>query len=307
MRKRPMGIYAHYQRIYGHLCALPTDFIFATNAYARTSTSHHKARTSPTSISMSRPAGREAPPQYKGEDEVKEPNINDVLCGRGVALVENPGNIQFDALIDERRPIYADASTKGKTLIINEIVRYVMTADPPGRFLKADDDGWKIMGYEKARERVRRALKAKDNQNALEQASAMIPSSGIASSSEASSKKSDESRRLKIHWLRASMYAHRGSLLAILCVIVLARSWQNSREHLGIEGNAVADAFIDITLTLTSIVLFQLRLNRREETTRNENVKDLRLAALLGVATFTYFGSGGMSGLRISFEHHMTR
>lgn len=79
----------------------------------------------------------------RGIGPVHEPNINDVLCGRGGRINAHAGNVQFRELVVERKKDYLSDKTKKleKAHIAAAIVRQIRELDPPGRFLKEDPDG----------------------------------------------------------------------------------------------------------------------------------------------------------------------
>lgn len=58
--------------------------------------------------------------------------------GRGVNMAQHPGNERFRALVNKRYdPNYCSQySTNEKQAIAREIVKYIQSLDPPGRFLK---------------------------------------------------------------------------------------------------------------------------------------------------------------------------
>ncbi|KAI2507489.1 hypothetical protein MHU86_6981 [Fragilaria crotonensis] len=95
---------------------------------------------------------------------VKEPNENDVLCGRGGSINAHPGNERFRQLVEKRKRVYLTARFKReKRLIANSIVLEIRSLDPPGRFLSRDPNTgcWFDIGDEKAREKTSQALREK--------------------------------------------------------------------------------------------------------------------------------------------------
>ena len=93
------------------------------------------------------------------------PHENDVLCGRGNQVNSHVGNIQYRALVSEWKPLYNDLETANleKTHICAEIVARIRTKDPPGRYLRFDEESkvWLEIGDAKARKKVGQALRQK--------------------------------------------------------------------------------------------------------------------------------------------------
>ena len=109
-------------------------------------------RQSPTtpsgkkSTAQPRPCIRIPP---RGIGPVYDPNINDVLCGRGGRINAHTGNVQFRDLVQSRKKDYLAKETKKleKAHIAAGIVRQIREMDPSGRFLKEDGDGcWYDIG-----------------------------------------------------------------------------------------------------------------------------------------------------------------
>jgi len=95
---------------------------------------------------------------------VAEPNMNDVLSGRGGRINAHPGNVQFRDLVRQYRTSYLSADTKklDKVKIAAKIVHIVRSMDPPGRFLKEEKKGgWVEIGDEKARKKAGQAMREK--------------------------------------------------------------------------------------------------------------------------------------------------
>jgi hypothetical protein len=100
------------------------------------------------------------PPRYMGP--VTRLNKNDVISGRGGRINAHVGNVQFREIVAKRREDYRAHSTKKleKAHIAAEIVYFIRSMDPPGRFLKEDPDGsWYDIGDEKAIKKVGQALR----------------------------------------------------------------------------------------------------------------------------------------------------
>ena len=67
-----------------------------------------------------------------------QPTISDVLCGRGAATNNHPGNLRFRALISLHQDQYLAAQNGEKAEISRSVVRALRQFDPPGRFLKKE-------------------------------------------------------------------------------------------------------------------------------------------------------------------------
>ena len=124
--------------------------------------------------------GRSIPPPKvvvaaRGVGPITEPNVNDVLSGRGGRINAHPGNVGFRSLIAAHKARYLSPATRKleKAHIAAEVVEAVRGLDPPGRFLKQDseDGAWWDIGDVKARKKVGQALRedAPDIRPALEQ------------------------------------------------------------------------------------------------------------------------------------------
>ena len=122
----------------------------------------------PAHVSAPAPAGaspgRSIPPPKvvvaaRGVGPITEPNVNDVLSGRG-----GHRNVGFRSLIAAHKARYLTAMSKTeKAHITAEVVEAVRGLDPPGRFLKQDseDGAWWDIGDVKARKKVQKAITEK--------------------------------------------------------------------------------------------------------------------------------------------------
>lgn len=86
---------------------------------------------------------------------------HDVLCGRGGSVGAHPGNKYFQKLIKERKQIYLNSRKLEKKSVATELVNIIHKLDPPGRFLKRNDEtGCYIeISNSKANEKTRQALR----------------------------------------------------------------------------------------------------------------------------------------------------
>lgn len=86
----------------------------------------------------------------------------DILCGRGGATNHHDGNKRFRDIVALHRPDYIAAPKVRKPDVARKIVRAIRMANPPGRFLKKDDNGmWIDIGDKKAAEKCSQALREK--------------------------------------------------------------------------------------------------------------------------------------------------
>lgn len=82
------------------------------------------------------------------------PGPLDVLCARGKAALQHPGNCRFRSIIKECLPKYEAAQSKlDKSLIVSTIVDSVRRATPNGGFVKEIDGVWYEVGDHNAREK----------------------------------------------------------------------------------------------------------------------------------------------------------
>ena len=95
---------------------------------------------------------------------VTTPNENDVLCGRGSGPYSHDGNKQFREIVTEHKSMYNLVDNSLKTFIAKEVVRFVRTQNPAGRFLsKSNDDGkWYEVPDDIAVQKTKQALREKE-------------------------------------------------------------------------------------------------------------------------------------------------
>jgi len=86
----------------------------------------------------------------------------DILCGRGGATNHHPGNKRFRDLVAMHRPDYVAAPKISKPAVARRLVRAIRMANPPGRFLRKNNDShWVDIGDKKAAEKASQALREK--------------------------------------------------------------------------------------------------------------------------------------------------
>ena len=84
------------------------------------------------------------------------PGETDVICAKGKQAFNHVGNIRFRSTIASFQEAYSIAATKvEKTAIVTRIIDSVKCCDPPGRFVREDQNGgWSQLGDAAAREKV---------------------------------------------------------------------------------------------------------------------------------------------------------
>eukprot|EP00560_Eucampia_antarctica_P006890 CAMPEP_0197830296 /NCGR_PEP_ID=MMETSP1437-20131217/6893_1 /TAXON_ID=49252 ORGANISM="Eucampia antarctica, Strain CCMP1452" /NCGR_SAMPLE_ID=MMETSP1437 /ASSEMBLY_ACC=CAM_ASM_001096 /LENGTH=200 /DNA_ID=CAMNT_0043432591 /DNA_START=286 /DNA_END=889 /DNA_ORIENTATION=+ len=104
------------------------------------------------------------PPDFAEKEQVQLTDIvtftdNDVLCGRGGAVLRHPGNVQYQNIIKQRQPEYTTCLKAEKLHISRSIVERVRF-EHNGRFLGRDSSSrWNDIGDKKAIEKTSQALR----------------------------------------------------------------------------------------------------------------------------------------------------
>ena len=149
--------------------------------------------------------------QEEMSDDEMVPHGNDILMGRGGKNNQHVGNEQLRNICRGQRESYRLSSKKGKSHISREIVAYVRSMSPPGRFLKKDalTGEWEDVGDDTAREKVSQVLR--DAVSAIHSS----PSSSSSSSSAAA-------RRASKNDATSSSAATRGGRSEYAHTIVLS-------------------------------------------------------------------------------------
>ena len=84
-----------------------------------------------------------------------EPTEFTVICARGKAVYNSPGNTWFRSLVEQQCSQYANAPSKvAKSLVVTSIVETVRKASPVGGFVRKINGRWHEMAESVARERV---------------------------------------------------------------------------------------------------------------------------------------------------------
>merc|ERR1712157_424529 len=130
------------------------------NGSSNDATSPRAVGTTRKSTAQPRPV-LNVPP--KGIGPIADPNVNDVLCGRGGRINSHAGNVQFRDIIHSKKKEYLAPSTKKleKAHIAAGIVNDIRTMNPSGRFLKEDRGTgvWFDIGDAKAIKKTGQALR----------------------------------------------------------------------------------------------------------------------------------------------------
>lgn len=94
---------------------------------------------------------------------VRNPGPTDVLCGRGGSINSHEGNTRFRDIVFLHKPLYLAKTTKKveKANIAALVVKKIRESNPPGRFLKRENNEapWEEIGDEKARKKAGQALR----------------------------------------------------------------------------------------------------------------------------------------------------
>lgn len=99
-------------------------------------------------------------PTYPMRDIVN-PHDHDVLSGRGNYVNYHAGNEHFRALVRKHKVAYVACPKPKKGTFSRTIVDEIRYRDPPGRFLKQDNETkmWYDIGDKKALDKTRQALR----------------------------------------------------------------------------------------------------------------------------------------------------
>lgn len=92
---------------------------------------------------------------------IETPHKHDVLSGRGNFVNYHAGNEYFRSLVREHKVAYVACPKPQKGKYSQLIVDKIRALDPPGRFLKQDNNTklWYDIGEKKALDKTRQALR----------------------------------------------------------------------------------------------------------------------------------------------------
>mmetsp|Transcript_18022 Transcript_18022/g.38941 ORF Transcript_18022/g.38941 Transcript_18022/m.38941 type:complete len:521 (-) Transcript_18022:661-2223(-) len=94
---------------------------------------------------------------------IRRPGHNDCLTGRGGGTNFHPGNIKYRTFIEDNKVSYRAATRSYKSTMSMKIVQDWRSQDPPGRFLKINEQTglWDDVGDEESRIKCSQALREK--------------------------------------------------------------------------------------------------------------------------------------------------
>lgn len=140
--------------------SITTTNTTATNTHTTTSIMKNSDKKKPSSSSKT--SDKKKYENYPVKN-IKEPHSNDVLYGRGGGTNHHPGNKKYRKMVETRKIDYVNSKRLDKPLVALEIIKEWRSQDPPGRFLKLDEDSglWQDVGDKKAREKTSQALREK--------------------------------------------------------------------------------------------------------------------------------------------------
>ncbi|KAL7539550.1 hypothetical protein ACHAXR_010594 [Thalassiosira sp. AJA248-18] len=94
---------------------------------------------------------------------IEEPGENDCLTGRGGGTNVHPGNIKYRKMMDDNKSSYLALCRLDKCARSMKIVQDWRSQNPPGRFLRLNDETklWDDIGDQEARAKVSQSLREK--------------------------------------------------------------------------------------------------------------------------------------------------
>ena len=87
------------------------------------------------------------------QEIIPVPTDNDVLCGRGGAINNHPGNKRFRHFINDLKYQYLNESKQTKPKVAMRVLQLVSQSNPPGRFLMKFPEGYLECSEERAKEK----------------------------------------------------------------------------------------------------------------------------------------------------------
>ncbi|KAL9182337.1 hypothetical protein ACHAXT_012989 [Thalassiosira profunda] len=93
---------------------------------------------------------------------IQEPGGHDCVSGRGGGTNYHPGNLKFRKMVEDRKPAYKAAGRGKKPELAAALVREWRALDPPGRFLKLNNNRlYDDIGDSEAKAKCSQALREK--------------------------------------------------------------------------------------------------------------------------------------------------
>ena len=98
---------------------------------------------------------RTGKPHITEGDQEFIPNAtsNDVICGRGGAINNHPGNKRFRGFINELKYQYLHEPKQTKPNVAMRVLNLIKQSDPPGRFLMKFPEGYLECSVDRAKEK----------------------------------------------------------------------------------------------------------------------------------------------------------
>jgi len=175
------------------------------------------------------------------------PHENDVLMGRGGKNNQHSGNEKLRGMARLEGENYRKSSKKGKSYISRQLVQQVRSLDPPGRFLKRDNEtgDWEDVGDDVAREKASQVLRDavallpdENNDDPLPVAPSTSQPTSYPSAVASVPVSVDETERAQSMYSRRTtpMLAHHSSELPVPTPVTSFRKRQRHQYYYGYEG-----------------------------------------------------------------------
>jgi hypothetical protein len=117
-------------------------------------------RPSPTPYGQfGKPLYMSSNPHLGPQELITEALDNDVLCGRGGAINNHPGNRRFRDLINQFKYQYMNETKQNKPIVAMKVLDLVKASNPPGRFLVKVPGGYCEAEEERSKEKASQALR----------------------------------------------------------------------------------------------------------------------------------------------------
>ncbi|KAL7491349.1 hypothetical protein ACHAWT_001879 [Skeletonema menzelii] len=122
---------------------------------------HPKAPTNQSSATYDRRRRISKPQITPGDDQefIPKATENDVICGRGGAINNHPGNRRFRSYINELKYQYLHEPKQTKPEVAMRVLALIKQSDPPGRFLMKFPQGYLECSMDRAKEKASQALR----------------------------------------------------------------------------------------------------------------------------------------------------
>ena len=114
---------------------------------------HPKPPTNQYAAPYSRRFGKPLLTPGDCQELIREATQNDVICGRGGAINNHPGNQRFRKFINEFKYQYLHESKQTKPKVAMSVLELVKQSTPPGRFLHKCEKGYLECSEDRAKEK----------------------------------------------------------------------------------------------------------------------------------------------------------